>query len=100
YARDNATAKTTEFGALLNQAAALKKSGAAPSEFVALKQIGKESKIDLSQFFPDLRLEASLKNVEKRNTIVLDELLRRSKRKLKLGLDLQGGIGVTLEAEL
>ena len=27
YAKDNATAKSTEFGALLNQAEALKKSG-------------------------------------------------------------------------
>jgi SecD/SecF fusion protein len=100
YAKDKASAKTTEFKALLNQAEALKKSGAAPSEFVALKQIGKESKIDLSQFFPDIRLEDTLKNVDKRNAIVLDELLRQSKRKLKLGLDLQGGIGVTLEADL
>ena len=100
YVRDHATARVSEFNALLSQAEALKASGAAPSTFVALKQIGKENKIDLSQFFPDLRLEDSLKNVGKRNQIVLDELLRRSKRKLKLGLDLQGGIGVTLEAAL
>jgi SecD/SecF fusion protein len=100
YARDHAGAKTAEFNTLLSQAEARKKSGQAPSEFVALKQIGKETKNDLSQYFPSLRLEDSLKNVEKRNTIVLDELLRRSRRKLKLGLDLQGGIGVTMEADL
>jgi SecD/SecF fusion protein len=100
YAKEHATYKPTEFAALLDQAQARAKSGAAPSAFVALKQIGKESKIDLSQFFPGIRLEDTLKNTDKRNTIILDELLRRSKRKLKLGLDLQGGIGVTYEADL
>src|SRR5271157_622712 len=100
YAKTNATARPAEFGALLAKAAELKKSGAAPSEFVALKQIGHEQKVDLSQFFPDIRLEESLKNVDKRNTILLNELLKRSKRKLQLGLDLQGGIGFTLEADL
>jgi SecD/SecF fusion protein len=100
YARGHATARVAEFGGLLDKAAALKKSGASPSEFVALKQIGRESRIDLSQFFPDIRLEDSLKNIDKRNTILLNELLRRSKRKLQLGLDLQGGVGFTLEADL
>ena len=36
----------------------------APSVFVALKQIGQERKLDLSQFFPEIRLEASLKNID------------------------------------
>src|ERR1039457_1869510 len=93
YARTNATARPAEFGALLAKAAELKKSGAAPSEFMALKQIGHDQKVDLSQFFPDIRLEESLKNVDKRNTILLNELLRRSKRKMQLGLELRGGVG-------
>jgi SecD/SecF fusion protein len=100
YAKDHATAKTDEFSALLGRAADMKRSGAAPSEFVALKQIGKDQKIDLSQFFPSLRLEDTLRNVDKRNNILLNELLRRSRRRLQLGLDLQGGVGFTLEAEL
>src|ERR1022692_2965596 len=100
YARTNATARPAEFGALLAKAAELKKSGAAPSEFMALKQIGHDQKVDLSQFFPDIRLEESLKNVDKRNTILLNELLRRSKRKMQLGLALQGGVGSTLEPDL
>src|ERR1035438_7347614 len=100
YARTNATARPAEFGALLAKAAELKKSGAAPTEFMALKQIGHDQKVDLSQFFPDIRLEESLKNVDKRNTILLNELLRRSKRKMQLGLDLQGGVDFTLEADL
>ncbi len=98
YVRKHATAKPTELAKLLDEAAARKKSLAAVSEFVALKQIGKERRIDLSQFFPDIRLESSLKNVEKRNDIILTELLRRSKRRLPLGLDLAGGVAFTLEA--
>jgi SecD/SecF fusion protein len=100
YAKSHATAKTAEFDALLDKAAAAKKAGGAPSEFVALKEIGHEQRIDLSVFFPDIRLEDTLKNVDKRNSILLNELLRRSKRKLQLGLDLQGGVGFTLEADL
>jgi len=46
----------------------------AQTVFVALKQIGKERKLDLSQFFPQIRLEASLKNADRRNNILLDEL--------------------------
>jgi len=98
YAKAHATAKPAEFSALLAEAKTLKNTGSAPSEFVALKQIGKDRKIDLTQYFPDIRLEESLKNIEKRNDILLTELLRRSKGKLQLGLDLNGGVAFTLEA--
>lgn len=87
------------FAKVLDEAAARKKSLQAASEFVALKQIGKERRLDLSQFFPDIRLEDSLRNIEKRNDILLTELLRRSKGRLQLGLDLKGGVAFTLEAK-
>ncbi|MDE3084760.1 MAG: protein translocase subunit SecD, partial [Verrucomicrobiota bacterium] len=101
YARRHATARQAEFDKLLDEAAARKKANPAqtPSEFVGLKQIGKERKIDLTQFFPDINIESALKNVEKRNDILLNELLRRSKGKLQLGLDLKGGVAVTLEVD-
>ncbi|MEY2879500.1 MAG: hypothetical protein RLZZ15_1880 [Verrucomicrobiota bacterium] len=99
YARAQATAKPADFAKVLDKAIARKKSGQTASEYVALKQIAKEEKLDLAAFFPEnLRPEASLKNIEKRNDLVLGELLRRSKAKLQLGLDLRGGIAVTLEA--
>jgi SecD/SecF fusion protein len=98
YARTRATAKPAEFAKLLDEASARKKNLQAISEFVALKQIGKERKIDLSQYFPDIRLESTLSNIEKRNDILLGEILRRSKGKVQLGLDLNGGVAVTLEA--
>jgi len=98
YIRSHATAKQTEFSQLVDEAAARKASLRAVSEFVALKQIGKERKLDLTQYFPDINIERSLQNIEKRNDILLGELLRRSKSKLQLGLDLAGGVAFTLEA--
>ncbi len=41
YAKTHATAKTQEFDKLMDRAEKMWKSGAAPSEFVALKQIGR-----------------------------------------------------------
>ena len=99
YARSHATVKPTEFGKFLDEAIARHKATPEISEFSALKQIGKERKLDLSQYFPDVRLEDSLKSVEKRNDILLNELLRRSKARLQKGLDLAGGIAVTLEVD-
>jgi SecD/SecF fusion protein len=99
YARTHAQANQAEFGKLLDEAAARKKNLQAVSEYVALKQIGKERKIDLSKYFPQVALETSLKNVEKRNDILLTELLRRSKARLQKGLDLAGGVAFTLEAK-
>jgi SecD/SecF fusion protein len=101
YARGQATAKSAEFAKLLDEAVARSKANpaATPSAFVGLKQIGKERKLDFTQYFPAIRLEGTLKNVEKRNDILLNELLRRSKGRLQLGLDLKGGVAVTLEAK-
>ena len=98
YVRTHVTAKPADFAKLLDEAAARKKNLQAPSEFVALKQIGKERRLDLTQYFPEIRLEESLKNIEKRNDILLAELLRRSRGRLQLGLDLKGGVAFTLEA--
>ncbi len=99
YVRAHVTAKPAEFNQLLAEATARVKAGTAQSEFVALQQIGKERKLDLSQYFPDINLESSLTNLTKRNDILLNELLRRSRAKLQRGLDLQGGVSVTLEVD-
>ncbi len=108
YARTHAAKKEitvgTEkvtFAKLVDEAAARKKADpkSTPSEFVGLKQIGSERKIDLSQFFPGIRLEDKLKNIEKRNDLLLTELLRLSKGSVQLGLDLRGGVAFTLETD-
>ena len=100
WAKERATAKKAEFAKLVDDAAARKKAdpAATPSEFVGLKQLGKERSLDITQYFPDVNIEQSLKNVEKRNELLLNELLSQSKGRLQLGLDLKGGIAVTLEA--
>lgn len=99
YAREHAGAKPAEFAKLLDEAAARKMAGRAPSDFVALKQIASERKLDLTQYFPDIRLESTLRNIDKRNDILLNELLRRTKGRMQLGLDLKGGVAVTLEVD-
>ncbi|HLP24545.1 MAG TPA: protein translocase subunit SecDF, partial [Acidobacteriota bacterium] len=99
YVRNEAEAKQADFNKLMTKVSERVQSGQAPTTFVALKQIAREEKIDLAQYFPQLRLEANLKNIEKRNSLVLDELLKRSKGRLQLGLDLKGGVAFTLEVD-
>src|SRR4051812_31454539 len=99
YARTHAAEKPAEFAKLLDEAVARHKADPKVSEFVALKQIAKDRQIDLWQYFPYLNLETTLKNKEKRNDLVLNELLLRSKAKLQRGLDLAGGVSVTLEVD-
>ena len=94
YFKSEAKAYPADFAALMKQADGRVASKQAPSVFMALKQIGREQKLDLSRFFPHIQLEASLKNVERRNNILLDELLKRSKGRLQLGLDLKGRRGL------
>ncbi|HEU5077563.1 MAG TPA: protein translocase subunit SecD [Opitutaceae bacterium] len=97
FAKSQSRAKTAEFSALLKEAGERRDTGKAPSAYVALQQITRERKIDLGQFFPNLDL-GGVKNIERRNSAILEYLLKESKGKLQLGLDLKGGVGVTLEA--
>ena len=99
YVQEQVTAETSEFESLMAQASEKVTNGEAPTVFIALKQIGQEQRIDLSKFFPEVRLEASLRNLEKRNAILLDHLLRQSKGRLQLGLDLKGGVAFMLEVQ-
>lgn len=99
YAKAHATAKTAEFASLVDEAAAMEAAGKVPSVFVGLKRIGSSRQLDFSQYYPDIRLENNLRNIEKRNDILLNEVLRRSKGRLKLGLDIKGGVAVTLEVD-
>jgi len=98
FATEKATAKSAEFTALIKESTARVAAKQSPSVFVALKVIAKERKLDLTKYFPQYPIEASLGNVDKRNAILLDHLLAQSKGHLQLGLDLKGGIAFTLEA--
>ncbi|MEZ5278453.1 MAG: protein translocase subunit SecD [Opitutaceae bacterium] len=95
YLEDHTTA--AGFDDLLARATESVDSGTYPSLYIALREIANGEQIDLSQFFPEIRLEDSLVNIRKRNALLLDELLRRSKGRLQLGLDLKGGVAFTLQ---
>jgi SecD/SecF fusion protein len=99
YVKEHVSGKPEEFAKLMDEAAGRQKSGQASSVFVALKQIATERKLDLTQYFPKIWIESTLHNVARRNDILLNELLRRSKGRLQLGLDLHGGVAVTLEVD-
>jgi len=92
--------QSEEFDALIERARQRQASDPdIPSLYMALKAIANEERIDLSQSFPDIPLESALKNVEKRNEILLQELLERSKSDLRRGLDIQGGVAMTLQVD-
>lgn len=109
YVEEHVTANQEEFKTILAEAdervaayrdesvPADKKS---PTAYAAIKDIasgkGKSgTPFALAQFFPDIRMVRE-PVLEKQNNILMQELLRRSQGKMKLGLDLQGGISFTL----
>ncbi len=89
-----------EFTEILDRAVELEEGDTkVVSVYMALKTIGTEEKIDLSQYFPQINLERSLRNVDKRNKILLTALLNESKADLKRGLDIAGGVAMTLQVD-
>jgi SecD/SecF fusion protein len=66
--------------------------------YTALLKIADDESIDLTQYFSDIRIQ-DIKNIEKKNKILMTELLRRSKGEISLGLDLNGGVAITFEVD-
>ncbi len=98
FIQSQVSAKDKDFSDLLTQANTQVQEGKYPSLFVALRQIANNQRIDLSQYFPQLNL-ADIKKLTERNDILLNHLLNASKGKVKLGLDLKGGVAFTLEVD-
>lgn len=96
YLEQAVSAQEDGFKELLNRARHRVEEGREPSLFLALRNIGREDGVDYAQYFPHLRL-LDVTNRNRRNDILLNELLRRSHGRLSLGLDLKGGVGVTLK---
>ena len=69
-----------------------------PTLYIALRDYANANDIDLSKYFPDIRV-SDIKILKKRNDILLKELYRQSKGALKKGLDLQGGVSFTLQID-
>lgn len=96
YIATRATAYEDEFAGLLARAKLRVNSGRSKTLFTAIKDIAHEEQLDLSTYFIDIEL-VDIKNIDKKNKIVMDYLLKDSKGRLKKGLDLQGGISFTLK---
>lgn len=69
-----------------------------PTLYIALREYANKNDIDISKFFPDIDV-SDIKVLKKRNDILMKELYRLSKGKIKQGLDLQGGVSFTLEID-
>ncbi|MGB0416057.1 MAG: protein translocase subunit SecD [Coraliomargarita sp.] len=66
--------------------------------FIALRELGAEENIDFAGFFPEINL-TDVPNQNKRNDILLKHLLKTAQSQLRLGLDLKGGVGVTMKVD-
>ncbi|MFP4281501.1 MAG: protein translocase subunit SecD [Opitutales bacterium] len=64
--------------------------------YLELLGLTRDENIDLADYYADLRIR-DVANLTKRNSLVLNRLLRDSKGELQPGLDLAGGVSVTLE---
>lgn len=99
---DYIVAQVTEneeaFSDLMQRAEARVDAGEAPTLFIALRDLGEEEDINYAQFFPQINV-ADIANQDKRNDILLKYILRTAQSQLSLGLDLKGGVGVTLMME-
>ncbi|MGB0335149.1 MAG: protein translocase subunit SecD [Opitutales bacterium] len=92
------TADEAEFADLLQRAEARVEMGDAPTLFIALRDLGVEESVDYAKFFPQINV-ADIANQNKRNDILLKHILSRAQSQLRLGLDLKGGVGVTLKID-
>lgn len=95
YIRESVTAEKAEFTALLDRLDKLVQDQPRdyPTLFVAMNKVANEERLDLARYFPDLNVQDQ-KNISRRNDLLMRELLKRSQSKIKLGLDLKGGVSV------
>lgn len=98
YIVDQVTAEKTEFTDLLGRARAQVEAGEVPTLFVALRRLGVEENVDYAKFFPEINV-ADIANRNKRNDVLLKHILKKAQSQLRLGLDLKGGVGVTLKID-
>lgn len=98
YILGQVTAKEADFADLLQRAEARVEAAESPTLFIALRDLGVEEAIDFAQFFPQINV-ADIANQNKRNDILLKHILKTAQSQLRLGLDLKGGVGVTLKID-
>ena len=98
YIVSQVTANESDFVDLLKRSGIRVEQGDSPTLFIALRDIGVEEGIDFSQYFPQINV-ADIANQNKRNDILLKHILKTAQSQLRLGLDLKGGVGVTLKID-
>jgi len=98
FAQSQVTAKQADFNALVKESVSRSEpaSNEYKTSFVALRAIAKDRNINLNDFFGFKVTPSTLENM---NNDVLEELLKSSKARLQLGLDLKGGVAFTLELD-
>ena len=89
------TANESDFTELIKRSKIRVEKGDSPTLFIALRDLGVEEGVDFSQYFPQFNV-ADIANQNKRNDILLKHILSKAQSQLRLGLDLKGGVGVTL----
>jgi SecD/SecF fusion protein len=98
YIVSQVTADQADFTDVLQRAQARVDAGDSPTLFIALRDLGVEEEIDYAKFFPQINV-ADIANLTKRNDILLKHILKKAQSQLRLGLDLKGGVGVTLKID-
>jgi SecD/SecF fusion protein len=98
HIQHRARAEVESFQTLLQRAQEEVTAGHDSTLYLALQRLAQEEEIDLAQFFPDIRL-GDLKNLDRRNGILLRTLLKECQSSLPRGLDLAGGVSFVLEID-
>ncbi|MGK0176337.1 MAG: SecD/SecF fusion protein [Lentimonas sp.] len=98
YEVEGTNVDVSEFSEILQRAQDRVDNQESKSLFLALREIGVEKDIDYAVYFPDINLR-DVPNQNKRNDILLKHLLSSAQSNLRLGLDLKGGVGVTLKLD-
>ena len=98
YIKGKATFKEPELRALVQRAQERSDTGQDSTTFIALKRIVDEDNIDLQQYFPEIDAH-DINNIKKRNDTLMRYLLSESHGKVKLGLDLKGGVAFTFKVK-
>ncbi len=99
YTTDNeVTVEVAAFSAIMQRARARVEAQQSKTLFLALREMGIEENIDYAVYFPSVNLR-DVANQNKRNDILLKHLLKTAQSNLRLGLDLKGGVGVTLRMD-
>lgn len=98
YLKGLETADASKWHSILEETE--KKISASPTQsfYVALNEVGREKNLDFAKLFPNLKL-ADIPNQQKRNEVLTKHLLQASQGKVKLGLDLKGGVAFTLKVD-